>query len=203
VSVNECFHDLFLTFRKSFCNDINPFQIINVYITKYDGGGQYWPIAHNATVCSLLFAQLIALGVFGLKRSTVSAGFIIPLLIVTILFHQYCRKRFLPVFRSYSAQVNLPFSLLLSFSFIHKFKLNSVCFRFLLTWIRKMNNVERWKRFTNNCVRPTNNPCHMSQALPNAPAQQRTRGLLGLQKISRKVCLHYIMVEVSIFRQCL
>ncbi|KEH39976.1 putative calcium-dependent channel, 7TM region phosphate [Medicago truncatula] len=80
-------------------------QIINVYITKYDSGGQYWPIAHNATVCSLLFAQLIALGVFGLKRSTVSAGFIAPLLIVTILFHQYCRKRFLPVFRSNSAQI--------------------------------------------------------------------------------------------------
>ncbi|XP_073224158.1 CSC1-like protein RXW8 isoform X1 [Cicer arietinum] len=80
-------------------------QILNVYITKYDSGGQYWPIAHNTTVFSLLVAQLIALGVFGLKRSTVASGFTIPLLIVTLLFHQYCRQRFLPVFRSHSAQI--------------------------------------------------------------------------------------------------
>ncbi|XP_027368991.1 CSC1-like protein RXW8 isoform X5 [Abrus precatorius] len=79
-------------------------QIINVYVTKYDGGGQYWPIAHNTTVFSLLLAQLIALGVFGLKRSSVASGFTIPLLICTLLFHQYCRQRFLPVFKSNSAQ---------------------------------------------------------------------------------------------------
>ncbi|KAI5393412.1 CSC1-like protein RXW8 isoform X1 [Lathyrus oleraceus] len=80
-------------------------QILNVYITKYDSGGQYWPIAHNTTVFSLLVAQLIALGVFGIKRSTVASGFTIPLIIVTLLFHQYCRHRFLPVFKSYSAQI--------------------------------------------------------------------------------------------------
>ncbi|KAG4934278.1 hypothetical protein JHK87_048280 [Glycine soja] len=80
-------------------------QIINVYITKYDSGGQFWPIVHNTTVFSLLFSQLIALGVFGLKRSSVASGFTIPLLIGTLLFHQYCRQRFLPVFRSNSAQI--------------------------------------------------------------------------------------------------
>lgn len=80
-------------------------QIINVYITKYDSGGQYWPIAHNTTVFSLLFSQLIALGVFGLKLSSVASGFTIPLLVGTLLFHQYCRQRFLPVFKSNSAQI--------------------------------------------------------------------------------------------------
>ncbi|XP_047161776.1 CSC1-like protein RXW8 isoform X4 [Vigna umbellata] len=80
-------------------------QIINVYITKYDSGGQFWPIAHNTTVFSLIFSQLIALGVFGLKRSTVASGFTIPLLIGTLLFHQYCRQRFLPIFKSNSAQI--------------------------------------------------------------------------------------------------
>ncbi|KAF1882955.1 hypothetical protein Lal_00003137 [Lupinus albus] len=82
-----------------------PFQIINVYITKYDTGGQYWPIAHNTTVFSLILAQVIALGVFGLKHSSVAFGFTIPLLICTLLFHQYCRQRFLPIFRSNSAQI--------------------------------------------------------------------------------------------------
>ncbi|KAL2317876.1 hypothetical protein Fmac_031752 [Flemingia macrophylla] len=80
-------------------------QIINVYITKYDSGGQFWPIAHNTTIFSLILAQLIALGVFGLKTSTVASGFTVPLLIGTLLFHQYCRKRFLPVFKSNSAQI--------------------------------------------------------------------------------------------------
>ncbi|KAJ1442743.1 Calcium-dependent channel, 7TM region, putative phosphate [Sesbania bispinosa] len=80
-------------------------QILNVYITKYDSGGQFWPIAHNTTVFSLLVAQLIALGVFGLKRSPVASGFTIPLLIGTLLFHQYCRQRFLPVFKNNSAQI--------------------------------------------------------------------------------------------------
>ncbi|XP_029128503.1 CSC1-like protein RXW8 isoform X3 [Cajanus cajan] len=80
-------------------------QIINVYITKYDSGGQFWPIAHNTTIFSLIFAQLIALGVFGLKSSSIASGFTIPLLIGTLLFHQYCRKRFLPVFKSNSAQL--------------------------------------------------------------------------------------------------
>lgn len=84
-----------------------------MYITKYDGGGQLWPIAHTTSILSLLVAQVIALGVFGLKRSTVATGFTIPLLIGTVLFNQYCRQRFLPVFKNNAAQVR---SLTLSIS---------------------------------------------------------------------------------------
>lgn len=81
------------------------FQLVNVYVTKYDSGGAFWPIAHKATVFALIFTQIIALGVFGLKRATVASGFTIPLLIGTILFHEYCRQRFLPIFKNNSAQV--------------------------------------------------------------------------------------------------
>ncbi|KAI4337096.1 hypothetical protein L6164_015550 [Bauhinia variegata] len=80
-------------------------QFLNVYITKYDSGGRYWPIVHNTTVFSLVFTQVIALGVFGIKRSTVASGFTIPLIICTLLFHEYCRQRFLPVFKNSSAQM--------------------------------------------------------------------------------------------------
>ncbi|QCE16430.1 glycogen debranching enzyme [Vigna unguiculata] len=80
-------------------------QILNVYIKKYDSGGQLWPIAHNTTVLSLLVAQVIALGVFGIKESPVASGFTIPLLICTVLFHQYCRQRFLPIFKNNATQV--------------------------------------------------------------------------------------------------
>ncbi|XP_028806974.1 CSC1-like protein RXW8 [Neltuma alba] len=80
-------------------------QLVNVYVTKYDSGGEFWPIAHNTTVFALIFTQIVALGVFGMKRSPVASGFTIPLLILTILFHEYCRQRFLPIFKNNSAQI--------------------------------------------------------------------------------------------------
>ncbi|KAF5176917.1 Csc1-like protein rxw8 [Thalictrum thalictroides] len=79
-------------------------QFINVYIMKYESGGLLWPTIHNTTVFSLVVAQIIALCVFGLKKSPVAAGFIVPLVILTLLFNEYCRQRFYPLFRSVSAQ---------------------------------------------------------------------------------------------------
>ncbi|KAJ8762466.1 hypothetical protein K2173_007905 [Erythroxylum novogranatense] len=80
-------------------------QILNVYLKKYDSGGQYWPIVHNTTIFSLVLTQIITLGVFGLKESPVASAFTIPLIISTLLFHEYCRQRFLPAFRKTAAQV--------------------------------------------------------------------------------------------------
>ncbi|MED6209325.1 CSC1-like protein rxw8 [Stylosanthes scabra] len=95
----------FLLFYFSLAYLVYRNQILNVYVTKYDGGGKLWPIAHNAVIFSLIVSQIIALGVFGLKRSTVSSGFIIPLVIGTVLFHIYCRQRFQPAFRTLATQV--------------------------------------------------------------------------------------------------
>ncbi|VAH95794.1 unnamed protein product [Triticum turgidum subsp. durum] len=78
---------------------------INVYCTRYDTGGLYWPIAYNATIFSLVLTQIICLGVFGLKESPVAAGFTVPLIIITLLFNQYCRMRLLPLFGTFPAQV--------------------------------------------------------------------------------------------------
>ncbi|CAN1341246.1 CSC1-like protein At1g10090 [Linum perenne] len=80
-------------------------QILNVYIKKYDSGGKFWPIIHNTTVFSLVLTQIIALGVFGIKDSPVASGFTIPLIVCTLLFSEYCRQRFLPIFRKHAAQV--------------------------------------------------------------------------------------------------
>ncbi|PIA25260.1 hypothetical protein AQUCO_12000007v1 [Aquilegia coerulea] len=79
-------------------------QFINVYIMKYESGGLLWPTVHNTTIFSLVVAQIIALCVFGLKKAPVAAGFIVPLVILTLLFNEYCRQRFYPLFRSVSAQ---------------------------------------------------------------------------------------------------
>ncbi|KAG5384521.1 hypothetical protein IGI04_035991 [Brassica rapa subsp. trilocularis] len=80
-------------------------QILNVYITKYESGGKYWPIFHNTTIFSLILTQIIALGFFGLKLSTVASGFTIPLILLTLLFSEYCRHRFAPIFHKHPAQV--------------------------------------------------------------------------------------------------
>ncbi|KAL3655282.1 hypothetical protein CASFOL_001068 [Castilleja foliolosa] len=80
-------------------------QILNVYVTEYESGGLYWPIVHNTTIFSLVLTQIIALGVFGLKEAPVALAFTFPLIICTLLFHQYCRQRFNPVFRKIPAKI--------------------------------------------------------------------------------------------------
>ncbi|XAR48447.1 hypothetical protein NMG60_11031269 [Bertholletia excelsa] len=80
-------------------------QILNTYITKYQSGGKFWPIMHNTTIFSLVMAQVIALGVFGLKKSTVAPAFTFLLIIFTLLFNEYCRQRFHPVFKEDPAEI--------------------------------------------------------------------------------------------------
>ncbi|XP_022723057.1 CSC1-like protein RXW8 isoform X1 [Durio zibethinus] len=80
-------------------------QILHVYVSKYESGGQFWPIVHNTTIFSLVLTQIIALGVFGIKRSPIASGFTIPLIFFTVLFNEYCRQRFSPVFKRSPAQV--------------------------------------------------------------------------------------------------
>ncbi|XP_022723516.1 CSC1-like protein RXW8 isoform X6 [Durio zibethinus] len=82
-----------------------PAQILHVYVSKYESGGQFWPIVHNTTIFSLVLTQIIALGVFGIKRSPIASGFTIPLIFFTVLFNEYCRQRFSPVFKRSPAQV--------------------------------------------------------------------------------------------------
>ncbi|PSS31514.1 CSC1-like protein [Actinidia chinensis var. chinensis] len=80
-------------------------QIINVYVTRYQTGGKYWPAMHNTTIFSLVLTQIIAMGVFGLKKSPVASAFTVPLIICTLLFNEYCRQRFYPIFKDTPAQV--------------------------------------------------------------------------------------------------
>ncbi|ONK60411.1 uncharacterized protein A4U43_C08F18150 [Asparagus officinalis] len=79
-------------------------QFMNVYRTKYDYGGQLWPLVHNTTIFSLVLTQVIALGFFGLKKSPIASGFTIPLVILTLLFNENCKNRFYPIFCKLAAQ---------------------------------------------------------------------------------------------------
>lgn len=76
-----------------------------MYKKSYENGGQYWPIAHKTIIASLVLTQIIALGIFGIKKSPVASGFTIPLIVGTLLFNEYCRQRFFPSFQKIAAQV--------------------------------------------------------------------------------------------------
>lgn len=79
-------------------------QILNVYVHTYQSGGQLWPIIHNTTIFSLVFTQIIAVGVFGLRKASVPSALTIPLIIFTLLFNEYCRRRFHPIFKKIPAE---------------------------------------------------------------------------------------------------
>ena len=80
-------------------------QFINVYEPKYETAGKFWPIVHNSMIFSLVLMHCIAVGIFTLKKLSLAPTLIFPLPILTLLFNEYCRKRFLPIFIAYSAEV--------------------------------------------------------------------------------------------------
>ncbi|XP_076883365.1 hyperosmolality-gated Ca2+ permeable channel 2.1-like [Bidens hawaiensis] len=80
-------------------------QILNVYITRYNTNGSYWPIAHNSAIFSLIVMQSVASIIFGMKRLGTASGFAFILIIFTLLFNLYCRHKFLPLFTNKAVQV--------------------------------------------------------------------------------------------------
>ncbi|KAF5443378.1 hypothetical protein F2P56_035937 [Juglans regia] len=79
-------------------------QFINVYAPKYETAGKFWPIVHNSMIFSLVLMHAIAVGIFTLKKLSLATTLIFPLPVLTLLFNEYCRKRFLPIFTAYSAE---------------------------------------------------------------------------------------------------
>ncbi|KAI9085425.1 hypothetical protein K1719_032586 [Acacia pycnantha] len=79
-------------------------QYINVYARKYETAGKFWPIVHNSMIFSLVLMHIIAVGIFALKKLSIASTLIVPLPVITLLFNEYCRKRFLPMFVAYSAE---------------------------------------------------------------------------------------------------
>ncbi|KAL6287828.1 hypothetical protein ACE6H2_012218 [Prunus campanulata] len=79
-------------------------QLLNVYAPKYETGGRFWPTVHNSTIFSLVLMHVIAIGIFGLKKLSLASTLTVPLPILTLLFNEYCRKRFLPIFKDYPVE---------------------------------------------------------------------------------------------------
>lgn len=102
------------------CNSGYILQLLNVYCKKYETGGRFWPSVHNTLIFSLFLMQAIAFGIFTVKQLRLAYLLTIPLMFATYLFNEYCRKRFLPIFTAYSAEV-------FSFFFLSVFNFHVLC----------------------------------------------------------------------------
>jgi hypothetical protein len=80
-------------------------QFMNVYAPKFDTGGMFWPMIHYTMIFSLVLMQAIAIGLFALKKMELATYLLVPLPVFTLLFNEFCRKRFMPIFTDYPAEV--------------------------------------------------------------------------------------------------
>lgn len=82
-------------------------QIEDVYETVYETCGQYWPCIHHYILIAIILMQITMIGIFGLKSKPAASISTIPLLVLTLMFYEYCKMRFLPTFNLLSIQVSL------------------------------------------------------------------------------------------------
>ncbi|CAN1139927.1 CSC1-like protein At3g54510 [Linum perenne] len=74
-------------------------QIQDVYETSYETCGQFWPYIHHYIIVGIALMQVTMIGLFGLKSKPAASIATIPLLVLTLIFNEYCKLRFLPTFR--------------------------------------------------------------------------------------------------------
>ncbi|KAK6228694.1 hypothetical protein SCA6_001034 [Theobroma cacao] len=79
-------------------------QIQDVYNTVYDTFGQFWPFIHHYIFVAIILMQVTMIGLFGLKLKPAASISTIPLVLLTIMFNEYCKIRFLPTFQGYPIQ---------------------------------------------------------------------------------------------------
>lgn len=68
-------------------------QFIYVYPPIKDSGGRLWIGFVSIVIICMLIAQFVLLGWFGIKKAPVSAGLMVPLIIITLLFICYIRQQ--------------------------------------------------------------------------------------------------------------
>ncbi|KAG6383790.1 hypothetical protein SASPL_156443 [Salvia splendens] len=79
-------------------------RIKDVYITTYETCGQYWPYIHHYILVAIVIMQITMIGLFGLKSKPAASFCTVPLLVLTLLFNEYCKACFLPTFYQFSVK---------------------------------------------------------------------------------------------------
>lgn len=83
-------------------------QIINVYNQQYESAAAFWPDVHGRIIFSVVFSQLILMGLMSTKGAALTTPFLIALPILTIWFYRFCKGRYEPAFIRYPLQVGSP-----------------------------------------------------------------------------------------------
>ncbi|XVF80503.1 hypothetical protein PTKIN_Ptkin15bG0079000 [Pterospermum kingtungense] len=79
-------------------------QVVNVYDQRYESGGSFWPDVHWRLIIGLIISQLLLLGLLSTKKIEKSTIALLPLPILTIWFHRYCKGRFESAFVKFPLQ---------------------------------------------------------------------------------------------------
>lgn len=79
-------------------------QIQDVYDIVYETCGEYWPHIHHYIFTAMILMQITMIGMFGLKSKPAASIATIPLFLITLLFNEYCKIRFLPTFSNFPVQ---------------------------------------------------------------------------------------------------
>ncbi|KAI6703394.1 hypothetical protein NL676_012530 [Syzygium grande] len=73
-------------------------QALKVYVPSYESYGTMWPHMHLRILAALLLYQLTMFAYFGVKKFYY-ASFLIPLIILTLIFAYVCNEKFYRFFR--------------------------------------------------------------------------------------------------------
>eukprot|EP00850_Spirogloea_muscicola_P008191 SM000043S15819 [mRNA] locus=s43:323436:330226:+ [translate_table: standard] len=70
-------------------------QVINVYEPSYESAASYWPHIHGRLIAAQVIQQLTLIGLFSIKKAKLQGPFLIPLPILTVLFHYvFCKGEY-------------------------------------------------------------------------------------------------------------
>jgi hypothetical protein len=65
------------------------YQLVHVFVQKFESGGVFWPVVYSKMSSSLFIAQLCLVGILGLKEVPAQAVLVVPLPVLTLLFDRY------------------------------------------------------------------------------------------------------------------
>lgn len=89
-------------------------KVINVYDQRYESGAAFWPDVHQRLIIDLLISQFLLIGLLSTKMIAKSTPLLIPLPILTIWFHIFCKDRFESAFVKYTLQVSKMLTVMIS-----------------------------------------------------------------------------------------
>jgi hypothetical protein len=67
------------------------YQLVYVYVSAYESGGNLWPVIYDQVTSGMLLFQVTMFGLLTLKKAMIPGICIVPLVPLTILVRIYCR----------------------------------------------------------------------------------------------------------------